>query len=90
MAAPTWPHKAVEEGRLATGRLVARVGAGNNTDNQPFVSKMILLTAASALTVTLVDDSTFTFNSGELAPNVWHPCVCKNITANTVDILIQA
>ncbi len=89
MAAPTWPHKAVEEGRLATGRLQARVGASNGSD-LPFVSKMILLTATSALTVTLVDDTTFTYNSGELAPNVWHPCVCKHITANTVDILIQA
>ena len=89
MAAPVWPHRAVEEGRLATGRLIARVAASNASD-LPFVTKMILLTATSALTVTLVDDTTFTFNSGELAPNVWHPCVCKNITTNTVDILIQA
>lgn len=89
MPAPAWKHGNVEEGRLATGVKQARVGASNSND-LPFVSKMILLTATSALTVTLVDDTTFTYNSGELAPNMWHPCVCKHITANTVDILIQA
>lgn len=83
-----YPYANNEEGRLATGRYIARVGASNSAD-LPWHTKMILLTAASALTVTLVDGGTFTFNSGELAPNVWHPCVCSHIASNTVDILIQ-
>jgi len=88
MPAPTWKHGNVEEGRLATGKRFARFAAGASTD-LPFVSKMILLTANTAVTVTMVDGTTFAFLSGELAPNVWHPCVCQAITANTADVLIQ-
>jgi len=84
-----WPYGNVEEARLATGVKQARVVASNSAD-LPFFPKMILLTAASALTVTKLDGSTFVYNSGELAPNVWHPCVCSHIASNTVEILIQA
>ena len=64
-----WPYGNVEEARLATGVKQARVAASNSAD-PPFFPKMILLTAASALTVTKLDGNTLVYNSGDLAPNV--------------------
>lgn len=63
-----------------------RVPEGNLTE-LTFIGRCVILPAATALTITHLDGTTFTFASGELAVGVIHSMMFQNIAGNTEEVI---
>ncbi len=64
----------------------------SNSAPLPFVPKAIMLPAACDFTIDQLNSAgvtaQFTYVSGELAPNVWHPERFTAMTGNTGEVII--